>query len=65
MGDTNEIVVVSRNGKDDRLNQFSGPCNIYVDEDHSVYVSDYGNHRVITLKNDKAIFILLIIITIE
>jgi hypothetical protein len=28
------------------LNQLTSPANIFLDEDYSLYVSDYDNHRV-------------------
>jgi sugar lactone lactonase YvrE len=48
MGETNRTVVVAGgNGRGNRLDQLSQPYYIFVDQDHSVYVSDYDNHRVI------------------
>ncbi|CAF4157546.1 unnamed protein product, partial [Adineta steineri] len=47
MGEYNEgIVVAGGNEKGDRLNQLNNPTFIFVDEDQSVYVSDFSNHRV-------------------
>ncbi|CAF3773886.1 unnamed protein product, partial [Rotaria sp. Silwood1] len=46
IGDTNGTVVAGGNGNGNRLDQLSGPHNVFVDRDHSVYVSDYENHRV-------------------
>ena len=34
-------------GKGPALNQLDGPRQIFVDADHSVYVSDKNNHRVV------------------
>ena len=45
----NEIngqIVAGENGHGNRLDQLSTPYNIFIDEDHSVYVSDHLNHRV-------------------
>jgi hypothetical protein len=38
IGDTNEIVVVSGNGRGNRLDQLNRPTYIFVDQDHPVYV---------------------------
>ncbi|CAF4213313.1 unnamed protein product [Adineta steineri] len=39
-------VVAGGNGEGDELNQLKTPAFIFVDEDQSVYVSDWNNHRV-------------------
>ena len=46
MGETNEIVISGGNGGGDRLDQLSHPHDIFIDRDHTVYVSDNNNHRV-------------------
>ncbi|CAF1452551.1 unnamed protein product [Rotaria sp. Silwood1] len=46
IGDTKATVVAGGNGKGNRLDQLSSPRCVFVDRDHSVYVSDNGNHRV-------------------
>ncbi|CAF1950131.1 unnamed protein product [Rotaria magnacalcarata] len=46
MGDINSKVVAGGNGQGLRLNQLNRPTYIFVDRDHSVYVSDRDNHRV-------------------
>ena len=45
-GETNGIIVAGGNGKGKHLNQLSWPTYLFVDQDDSVYVSDYNNHRV-------------------
>ena len=47
VGDTEGIVVAGGNGKGDRvlINSLL-PYYVFVDRDHSVYVSDVENHRV-------------------
>ncbi|CAF1487575.1 unnamed protein product [Adineta steineri] len=40
------IVVAGANGQGNQLSQLNSPTFIFVDEDQSVYVSDYNNHRV-------------------
>ncbi|CAF3495757.1 unnamed protein product [Rotaria socialis] len=39
-------LVAGGNGKGDGLSQLNFPTNLFVDRDHSVYVSDRDNHRV-------------------
>jgi hypothetical protein len=39
-------VVASGNGKRNQLNQFCNPTYLFIDEDHSIYVSDNNNNRV-------------------
>ncbi|CAF4448969.1 unnamed protein product, partial [Adineta steineri] len=47
------ITVAGGNGKGNRFNQFSSPRGIYVDDDEqSIYIADYENHRVIEWKPD-------------
>ncbi|CAF3020460.1 unnamed protein product, partial [Rotaria sp. Silwood2] len=46
MGDTNGIIVAGGHGQGNRLNQLRWASNIFVDRDHSVYVSDFANNRV-------------------
>ncbi|CAF5146657.1 unnamed protein product, partial [Rotaria sp. Silwood1] len=46
IGDTQGTVVAGGNGQGSRLDQLSKPTYVFVDRDHSVYVSDYENHRV-------------------
>ncbi|CAF5011208.1 unnamed protein product, partial [Rotaria sp. Silwood1] len=44
--DTNGTVVAGGHGRGDGLNQLNFPNNVFVGQDHSVYISDTGNHRV-------------------
>ncbi|CAF1534965.1 unnamed protein product [Rotaria sp. Silwood1] len=46
IGDTQGTVVAGGNGKGNRLDQLPNPHYVFVDQEHSVYVSDYDNHRV-------------------
>ncbi|CAF1294827.1 unnamed protein product [Adineta steineri] len=48
----NGIVVAGGNGKGNQLNQFNYPSFIFVDDDQSVYVSDFNNHRVMKWRKD-------------
>ncbi|CAF4172252.1 unnamed protein product, partial [Adineta steineri] len=54
MGEYNNggIIVAGGNGQGDQLNQLSNPRSIFVDEDQSVYVSDWANHRVMKWRKD-------------
>jgi sugar lactone lactonase YvrE len=49
-GDTQGKVVAGGNGQGNRLNQLSSPRHVFVDREHSVYVSDYLNGRVMKWK---------------
>ena len=51
-GELEEPVVAGGNGPGDRLNQLNGAKSIFVDRDHSVYVSDWGNARVMKWTKD-------------
>ncbi|CAF3940442.1 unnamed protein product, partial [Adineta steineri] len=46
------IVVAGGNGQGDQLNQLNSPTFVFVDEDQSVYVSDYANHRIMKWRKD-------------
>jgi len=39
-------IVAGGNSCGDKLNQLTGPGYIFIDREETVYVSDYGNHRV-------------------
>ncbi|CAF1353463.1 unnamed protein product [Adineta steineri] len=54
MGEYNNtgIVAAGENGQGNKLNQLNSPSFIFVDEDQSVYVSDWGNHRVMKWRKD-------------
>ncbi|CAF5069732.1 unnamed protein product, partial [Rotaria sp. Silwood1] len=44
---TNAITVAGGNGKGRATNQLYGPCGLYVDDDQTIYVADYYNHRIV------------------
>jgi sugar lactone lactonase YvrE len=46
VGDSNGTVVAGGNGQGNNLKQLNCPTYIFLDQDHSVYVSDPKNHRV-------------------
>ncbi|CAF1285159.1 unnamed protein product [Adineta steineri] len=54
MGEYNNegVIVAGGNGRGNQLNQLNSPAFIFVDEDQSVYVSDYSNHRVMKWRKD-------------
>ncbi|CAF1408383.1 unnamed protein product, partial [Adineta steineri] len=54
MGEYNNegIIVAGANGNGSQLNQLNWPTFIFVDEDQSVYVSDFENHRVMKWRKD-------------
>ncbi|CAF4975759.1 unnamed protein product, partial [Rotaria socialis] len=45
-------VVAGANGKGNRLDQLDHPHCVFVDHDHSVYMSDKNKHRVMTWEDD-------------
>jgi len=50
------LTVAGSNGKGNQLNQLSSPEGIYVDDDHQcIYISDYGNDRIVEWKYDAKI----------
>ncbi|CAF1210481.1 unnamed protein product [Adineta steineri] len=54
MGEYNKegVVVAGGNGKGNQLNQLDSPRFIFVDEDQSVYVTDWENHRIMKWRKD-------------
>ncbi|CAF1369072.1 unnamed protein product [Adineta steineri] len=54
MGEYNNdgIVVAGGNGQGNQLNQVNYPTFIFVDENQSIYVSDWNNHRVMKWRKD-------------
>ncbi|CAF1476897.1 unnamed protein product [Adineta ricciae] len=45
-------VVAGGNGRGDQLNQFNGPTFVFVDDEQSVFVADWENHRVMNWRKD-------------
>ncbi|CAF4273249.1 unnamed protein product, partial [Adineta steineri] len=54
MGEYNNegIIVAGGNGQGNQLNQLNSPGLIFVDENQSVYVADWCNHRVVKWRKD-------------
>ena len=47
----NGTTIAGGNGAGTGLNQLSYPFGIYIDDDQTVYVADYANHRIVEWKN--------------
>jgi sugar lactone lactonase YvrE len=44
------VTVAGGHGEGDRADQLNGPHGLFVDEDQTVYIADYGNHRIMGWK---------------
>ncbi|CAF1447800.1 unnamed protein product [Rotaria sp. Silwood1] len=47
----NGITVAGGNGSGSETNQLSLPWGLYVHEDQTIYIADYGNHRIVEWKS--------------
>lgn len=47
----NRIIVVGGNGQGNGLDQLNCPNGIYVDNDQTIYIAEWSNHRIIEWKN--------------
>ncbi|CAF5131807.1 unnamed protein product, partial [Rotaria sp. Silwood1] len=47
----NGITVAGGNGEGSETNQLYHPFGLYVDDDQTIYVADYGNHRIVEWKS--------------
>lgn len=45
------IITAGGNGQGNDLNQLSCPNGIYVDDDQTIYIAEWSNHRIIKWKN--------------
>ncbi len=45
------ITVAGGYGQGDRFNQLYGPHGLYVDDEKTLYIADYDNHRVLEWKH--------------
>lgn len=45
-------VVAGGNGEGENLNQLCWPTSVFIDEDYSLYISDYLNHRIMKWVKD-------------
>ncbi len=50
----NGITVAGVNGWGNGLNQLCSPWSVYVDDDQTIYVADYENHRIVEWKSGAA-----------
>ncbi|CAF0895842.1 unnamed protein product [Adineta steineri] len=41
------ITVAGGNGDGQELNQLHNPCGMFIDNDKSIYIADFGNHRIV------------------
>ncbi|CAF4111796.1 unnamed protein product, partial [Adineta steineri] len=46
----NAITVAGGNGQGQELNQLHGPGGIVIDENKNIFITDYGNHRIVEWK---------------
>jgi sugar lactone lactonase YvrE len=44
------ITIAGENGRGNQLNQISFPQGIFVDDDQTIYIADYSNHRIVQWK---------------
>ncbi|CAF1378715.1 unnamed protein product [Rotaria sp. Silwood1] len=47
----NGITVAGGNGRGSETNQLAHPWGLYVDDDETIYVADWGNHRIVEWKS--------------
>lgn len=52
MGNQTGVIVAGGNGVGSRLDQLDGPHFVFVDQEYSVYVSEFYNHRVTKWMSD-------------
>ncbi|CAF5012265.1 unnamed protein product, partial [Rotaria sp. Silwood1] len=46
----NGIIVAGGNRQGNGFNQLSDPCGLYVDDDQTIYVAEWSNHRIVEWK---------------
>ncbi|CAF0895976.1 unnamed protein product [Adineta steineri] len=47
------VTVAGGNGRGQELNQLHNPCGMFIDNDKSIYIADFGNHRIVKWKLDS------------
>ncbi|CAF4614209.1 unnamed protein product, partial [Rotaria socialis] len=47
----NGVTIAGGNGYGDATNQLHCPCGLFVDDDQTVVIADWGNHRIMQWKN--------------
>ena len=45
--------VAGGQGKGDGSNQLSSPCGMFIDDDQTIYIADYENHRIVEWKKNS------------
>ena len=45
--------VAGGQGKGDGSNQLSNPCGMFIDDDQTIYIADYENHRIVEWKKNS------------
>ena len=50
--ESNGVTVAGGNGRGHQLNQLNGPRGLFVDDDHTIYIADYRNHRIMEWKRN-------------
>ena len=48
----NGITIAEGNGAEDKLDQLNKPWGICCDDDQTIYIADWGNHRIIEWKSN-------------
>ena len=51
---TSAILIAGGNGNGSGLNQLDGTLSVTLDQSGTVYVADYGNHRILRLKEGQS-----------
>jgi sugar lactone lactonase YvrE len=49
----NDFTIAGGNGAGDKLNQLHYPLDVYVNDDQSIYVADFCNHRIVEWKHGE------------
>ncbi|CAF3331736.1 unnamed protein product [Rotaria socialis] len=49
----NGVTIAGGHGKGDATNQLNEPCGLFVDDDQTVVIADWGNHRIIQWKKGE------------
>ncbi|CAF4973029.1 unnamed protein product [Rotaria sp. Silwood1] len=44
------IIVAGGNRQGNEINQLSNPCGLYVDDDQTIYIAEWSNHRIVEWK---------------
>jgi len=47
------VTVAGGNGQGEQLNQLYRPCGISIDDDKTIYIADFDNHRILQWKSGE------------